>query len=445
VIFVVGLLAAGGAFTQHALKAAPQVKADEEKLLPPQRAIRKIEDKKATVRTIHPMPGGLENIASMTGHVRAWAQQQVFPAVSGYLKDQVDIGAHVKKGDLLVSIDAPLLRVEVKTAELGVQIAKGQVLQAKARVTTAGAERQAALERIKALEARVKSDQAYLKFRETQLKRFMSLLESKAIDSRIVDEQEDRCQAAREAANSSKAALASADADNIVQASKIESAKAALDSTATNLEMAELVLQKAKIQLGYTHIVAAFDGMVTKRNFDVGEYLDPAGHRPLLTVLRTDRVRVVVDVAESDVSLTHPGVPVDLVAPSLHGVKLAGSQVSRIGFAIDEATNTMRVEIDVPNPKGDLRPGMFMNAMLHLAKGSPNGFTVPASCLVGGKDKPAIYVVCEGQARLTPVRTGRMTGGKVEILSGLRAADRIVFDATKLSGDVVPVQIEKMP
>jgi RND family efflux transporter MFP subunit len=449
VVLCVGLLATGGVLTRDALNAAPQPEAQKKA---PTEIARKDEDKKATVYVVHPTPGGLERIARLPGHVRAWAQQQVFAAIPGYLKEQlVDIGSVVKKGDVLAAIDAPLVQVETKQAEAAVQFARGQVLEARAGVNTAEAELKAALDRIKYCEAKVKSDRAYLNFRKTQTKRFEDLLSQKSIDARLVDEQQERREAAQEAVNASEEALASARSDVTVKRSKVESAKAALATPEAKLVMARLDLEKAQIRFALTRIVSSFDGVVTQRNFDVGDFIaagDQGGRRPLMTVLRTDVVRVVVEVSESDVSLTRPGIPVDLHTGVLPGQTFSGCKVSRIGFALDERTATMPVEIDVPNPKGLLRPGMFMSATLHLAKGAPNAFTIPSFCLAGESRAPGaglIYVVRDGEAHRTLVRLGQAIGDKVEVLSGLQTTDRIVSDPKGLSGDVVPVEIKKTP
>ncbi len=451
-VFVVGLLAAGGVFTQHALKAAPQPEAKKEApLLPPNVGV-KVEDKKASVRIIHPTPGGLEHTTRLTGHVRASAQQQVYAAVSGYLKRQpVDIGDRVKKGQLLAEVDAPLLRKEAEQTAAAVALAKGQVREAAARVATAEAEREAAIHQIKALERKRNSDKAYLVFRQAQAKRYEELLKERSIDARLVDEQENRREAASQAVQAAEEALTSARANIAVADSKIESAKAALESAKISATITQITHDKAQIQTSFMHIVAAFDGVVTQRNFDVGDFIsanEQGTRRPLLTVQRTDLVRVVANVGQADVPLTRPGIPVDVWTDKALGGKLSGHKVSRIGFALDENTGTMPVEIDVPNPKGLLRPGMFISATLHLEKAPADGFTIPLSCLLGKSFVPGpgwVYIVRDGLAHRTEIKLGRITDDKVEVRAGVQATDRIVIDSPGLSGDVVPVEIKKEP
>jgi multidrug efflux pump subunit AcrA (membrane-fusion protein) len=447
-LFVVGLLAAGGVLTRQALNASPQPEArTEQKLVPPQIAAK--AEEKRTVRVVQPTPGGLERKSTIAGHVRAAAQQQVYPAVAGFLKQPlVDIGDRVKKGQLLAELDAPLLVKDAEQAAAALQLAKGQYLEAKTHVLTAEAELKAAESRVKECERKLSGDKVYLKFREKQLKRYQDLLASGSIEARLVDEQEDRRAAAAEAANASEAAWASARSVIGVRQSKIESAKAALDGVEANLKMAQIALDKARLKVELTNLRSRYDGVVTQRNFDAGDFIpaaDQASHRSLLTVLRTDVVRVVVNVAEPDAPYIRPGAAVELHYDKPPGIKLPACKVSRIGFSIDEGTATMPVEIDVPNAKELLRPGMFISATIHTDKPAPAGaVTLPASCLArGGRDD--LYIVRDGKAQRKPVAVSYRSGDRVEIASGVKASDHIVVDPGGLEGEVVPVEVKKAP
>jgi HlyD family secretion protein len=443
VLLVVGLFATGGAITQHVLRAAPQREVRKEAPSVTHPVVGKDEKKKPTVRVVQPVPGGLERTMNAVGHVRAAAQQQVFSAVSGYLVQQlVDIGDSVKKGDLLAEIDARLLRAEENQASAAVKLAEGQFLEARARVDTAEAERKAAMDLVEQRGVAVKRGNAFLMFRQTQFNR----VRERSADARIVDEQQAQLEEAKAKMGAAEAAWSSARSDVVVKESKLESAKAALISSKAAVTMAQFALGRARVQLDFTRIVASFDGIVTQRNFSVGDYIstsDQGVRRPLMTVMRTDLVRVVVDISEDAVPLIHRGVPVDLQTPVLP-LKFPSHKVSRTGFAVDEQTRTMPVEIDVPNPKGLLRPGMFMTVILRPTP--PNAFTIPESCVVDRNGNEAwIYIIRDRKANRTPVRTSSYKKDKVEILEGVKASDLLVVDPKGLSGDSVPVEVKKMP
>jgi RND family efflux transporter MFP subunit len=234
-----------------------------------------------------------------------------------------------------------------------------------------------------------------------------------------------------------------------VKESKVTQARAARTIAQAGMKMAQAALEKARLQVGFTRLVSSYDGVVTRRTVDVGDYIqpgDPGRRVPPLTVQRTDRVRVVVQIPDRDVPVTERGAPVDIMFDALRGRQFS-AKVSRIGFAENETTQTMPVEIDVPNPKGLLRPGMYGQVMVHL-KAPPDALTVPTSCMVGpwsAWSEGAVYVVHDGKVRRTQVQTGHLQAGMVEILAGLKPSDRVVIDPKGLTGDVVPVEVKDAP
>jgi multidrug efflux pump subunit AcrA (membrane-fusion protein) len=104
--------------------------------------------------------------------------------------------------------------------------------------------------------------------------------------------------------------------------------------------------------------------------------------------MRTDSVRVVVEVKEDEISFTQPGVPVQLFSELVPDLEATKAKVSRTGFAVEERTRTMPVEIDVPNPKNLLRPGMTITAKLDWVP--PNAFTLPGSAVLSQFDHPSV-------------------------------------------------------
>jgi multidrug efflux pump subunit AcrA (membrane-fusion protein) len=370
-------------------------------------------------------------------------------AVAGTLKAQaVDIGDHVQRGQLLAEIDAPLLALEGKQAVAAVQQAKGAVREAQGRVAAAQAMVSLAESTVQQREAEVKSAEAMAAFRQKELARFKQLLENKAIDQTVLDEREDQLAAAHAQVAAATAAVKTAKADLEVQKGKLAQAEAGLVTAQAGVDAAQVALEKAQYTRGLTRIVSPVDGVVTRRNCSIGQEVQPGGPGaalPLLTVEAMDRVRVVTTVPDRDVPLTQPGTPVDLTVDALPGVRFPGLKVARTAFSEDPKTRAMRVEVDVPNPKQLLRPGMTGTVTLHLGPGPADALRLPSSALVTplSKDKANVYVVRDGKAHLTPVQVGTDNGQEVEILSGLKADDLVVTDPNGLKGDIVPVQREK--
>ncbi|HMF11350.1 MAG TPA: efflux RND transporter periplasmic adaptor subunit [Gemmataceae bacterium] len=451
-VLVVGVLLAGGIVTRRALQAAPQQEANQDKLIKPDETPKPGQEVKkgpVVVQVTTPRPGGLERTTTTAGTVRAMGEARIFGSVSGTLKNQtVDIGDRVRRGQLLAEIDAPLLVLDEKQAAVAVRQAKGLLQEAESRCQQARAEVDVAKTVIREKEASLDGAKASVTFQHQQNERIKRLLQSAAVSQEDVAEKARLLESARAQVTAAEAALANAKADMKVKESKVAQAEAALETARASLELAELVQQKAQYSASLTRIVAPFDGVVTQRNYLPGDTVhvgDRGDRQPLLTVTRMDSVRVVVGVPERDVPLTEVGQHVELQINSLPGKRWI-EKVSRIGVVEDENTKTMRVEIDVPNRDGLLRPGMYGQVKIDCGKGPADALRIPASALLPRpKGPPTVYVVRDSKAHRTTIEISWQDGKEVEVRSGLKPTDHIVIDPKGLKGDVVPVEIEKEP
>ena len=146
---------------------------------------------------------------------------------------------------------------------------------------------------------------------------------------------------------------------------------------------------------------------------------------PLVRVSQQNLLRLILPVPVSDASEIHIGQTVDVNVQSA-GRTFPG-KVTRFAEDIQTATRTMNTEVDVPNPKLTLVPGMYAEVRLHLQE-HPNALTVPLDAIEGvGTSSPQAYVVDRNdQVRITPVKTGLETPNRIEILSGLQNGDVLV-------------------
>ena len=204
------------------------------------------------------------------------------------------------------------------------------------------------------------------------------------------------------------------------------------------------LLEKAKVFWNYTRIESPYDGVVTSRKFHRGDFIrsaDQGGLVPLLTVARTDRMRVVVQVADRDVPYTSVGDEATIKVDVLPGKDFHG-KVARFADVLDPKSRTMRVEIDLANENDFLREGMSCLPTITLDSES-KAMSVPASALVGKTDKGSgtVYVVRDGLARLVPVLLGQDDGRSMEILSGLLSTDQVVVRHTGAIGEGIPVSV----
>jgi HlyD family secretion protein len=451
-LFLLAGLLAAGAITRHALEAAAPPRA--EGLAGP--AVQRPDEKReeappVVVRAVKPQRGGLERTSRDVGNLRAAEREDVFALVPGVLKGlSVDIGDRVKKGQVLAEIDAPLLALEERAATAAVRQARGQVREAEARIAGAKAAVEAARGGVAQRQAEVKGARSAVPFRERRRAEIKRLVETGAVGREELATADERLDAAKAQVTAAEAALAKGKADLAVEEGKVAQAEAGVETAKANLESARVAWEKASYTHGLTKVVCPFDGVVTQRNYRNGHHLRPADagrNLPLLTVQRTDRLRLAVDVSRWDAPLVEPGAPVELTFDAPPGVRLTGLKVARIGFALDPVKQSMRVEIDVPNPRERLRPGMSAYTTIHLGKAPAGALRVPLSAVLEQGNpwsrSHAVYVVRGGKAYRTPVQIGRMESRQVEVLSGLKPDDLIVTDGNKLEGKVVPVKVEK--
>ena len=147
----------------------------------------------------------------------------------------------------------------------------------------------------------------------------------------------------------------------------------------------------------YATIVAPYDGVVTRDNVDVGDLTAPGIQgQPLFTVARDDLVRIAVSVPEMFATAVEPGDRVRIRLQALAGKDFEG-KVTRTSWTLDSKNRTLRTEIDVPNPGGNLRPGLYAYATV-IVEEHPDVLTVPATAVVNEKDKSYCVAVVEGKA-----------------------------------------------
>jgi RND family efflux transporter MFP subunit len=200
-------------------------------------------------------------------------------------------------------------------------------------------------------------------------------------------------------------------------------AQAAVDASRANVRRLEQLQS-------YERIVAPFDGVITARNTDIGDLIDAgsgsANPRELFHMDATGKLRVYVAVPEVYSDSIHDGDSASLTQDSNPDRKISGAIV-RNANAIDHATRTLNVEVDVDNSKGVLRPGAYVFVHFRLpALG--NAVTIPSNTLLFRAEGLRVGVVRGDRVQLLPITIGHDFGNSVEITSGLTAADEVILD-----------------
>jgi RND family efflux transporter MFP subunit len=316
----------------------------------------------------------------LPGNVQPFISSPIYSRTNGYLqKWYFDIGAHVKKGQLLAVIETP----EVDQ----------QLQQARSNLLTA---------------------QANLNLADITKTRYQGLLKSNAVSQQDVDN-------AIGAYNANKA---------IVEADKA-------------------AVEQYSALVSFEKIYAPFDGVITARNTDIGDLINSgnaAGAKTdLFHIAQPGTLRVYVNVPEEYSQGIKAGMTADLSLTEFPGRKFPGRLV-RTADAINVATRTLLVEIDVDNPAGTLLTGSY--AEVHLAIPTrASTFLLPVNTLLFRSEGLRVGVVREGKAMLTAVTPGHDFGDQIEIVAGLTASDQVIVNPpdSLVSGQQVQIVQATLP
>jgi RND family efflux transporter MFP subunit len=324
------------------------------------------------VTTTQPTGGGDGMAVTLPGTLQGVIESTVYARSSGYLARWMkDIGASVKKGELLAEINAPEIDQQLHQAEA-------------ARAQSASSEALA----------------------KSSAERWQSLRQKDAVTQQELDER----------------------------LSAYKQAQADLAAAAANVS-------RLRSLQGFNRVTAPFDGVLTRRNVDVGDLIN-AGNggagQALFSLAQVDPLRLYIYVPQVYANQVKIGDTVRVSLAEGAGEHYQGS-IARTARAIDPTTRTLQVEIRVPNPGGQLFSGAYVQAELPI-KGDRAATVVPTNVLLFRPDGPRVAVVDpSGRVHLAQVKLGTDYGTSVEVLAGLDATDRIIVNpADSLAdGDVV--------
>jgi RND family efflux transporter MFP subunit len=339
----------------------------------------------ATVR-----PANLSNELVLTAEFIPYQDVDVMAKVAGYVKSiRVDIGDHVREGDLLATLEVPELQDEQAKASAGLAAAKANIITAQGAVKRAEAS----------------ANMAHLSFQRIQ---DVSTKQPGLVPKQEVDV---------------------AQAHDLEAAAQLASAQSALQAAGQAQIQADSERSRTSAMLQYATIRAPFAGVITKRYANTGSMIQ-AGissqtqAMPVVRLAQNSLLRLILPVPISAVADIHDGEPVSVNVTTL-GRTFPG-KITRFSDSLTTMTRTMDTEVDVPNQDGTLVPGMYAEVHLHLAT-HPNVLSVPIDAVDGlGTTVQHVYLVRGGELHLVKVGVGLQTSSQVEILSGVQNGDQVV-------------------
>ncbi len=383
----------------------------------------------AVVRVTVAKPQRKTLVAKTTqpARIEALETTPIFSRLAGYVEQvHVDIGQTVKKDEVLVTLREPELANDVTQKSALVTESEAKLKQAEANVAAFVAAVETAKAKIAEVHADTIRTNGEYERAKSEHERLQQLASIGSVTDKVRDEalsQLHAAEAAREAAN---AAVKSAEA--AAQEAAANAAKAAADRTAAaaHVAVAKADLAHAQTMLDYAKIRAPFDGVITKRLIDTGHFVQPvaSGASPLLTVARTDKVRVYIEVPELEAATVEVGAPVVIHTQAMPSGDIT-AKVTATSWSLDPANRSLRAIVDIANDGARLRPGMYATGTIQLAR-HENTLAIPATAIVREGAATYGYVVKDGKIDRRAIPTGIRSGGDVEVMSGIDDNDLVV-------------------
>ncbi len=360
-VLVAGMALAFGTWSHYSERRQVLATAAEGRNLVPQ------------VRVATVTPSDSIEIVKLPATTSAFASANIFARASGYVATRaVDIGDHVKAGQLLAEIVAPELDHQIAQAEATLAQLNSSLLQAQANREL----------------AKVTWD------------RDRPLVEKGWLTAQqgTIDEQ------------------------------TLKAQEAAVSVAQANIKAEEAQLQVLRQQKLYQRVVAPFDGVITQRNIDVGSLVqaDTTSGTFMFTLQQGNVIRTQVFVPQDAAFGLKPGIAAVVRVPEIPDRTFPGT-VTRIADALQPGSRTLLTEVDIQNPDAALTSGIYCTVELHIPRKTPS-YRISADAVIFNAGGMQVAVVANGVAHLRKIGVLRDLGSELEVDSGVRSGDQLIID-----------------
>lgn len=366
------------------------------------------------VRTVTAEAAPFEETGFLPGNISAFQYATIFARVDGYLKSRlVDIGDHVKTGQLLAEIDAPTIDQEVSQSEADLEEAKASVISAKAKLGEAQAQADAATADV----ARAKADKEYAEVTATRWDR---MSEKGAVSIQSRDEK-------RRAFASQTANLTASQSQKLAADQQVAAARSAVTVAQAQVLAKAAQVRRYKAQQTFKFVRAPFDGIITLRKVDPGALITAGSQSQsleLFQLAKIDDLRIYINCPQSVSRYLHTGAIANVSVPEFPEREFEGT-ITNISGGLDPQTRTRQTEIRIANEDHALLPGMYAQVHLKLERMEP-WLRINSNVIVPRDNGTNAVVVKDGKAHYQKVMIGRDFGDTVEIKAGLNKGDVVV-------------------
>lgn len=334
---------------------------------------------------------------------------QVYAKEAGYVSQLfVDYGTHVKKGQLMAILEIPELQALLQQDQAAIKSMQDEAGNAAKQLN------------------RVEAQHKVL---HLEFERINSVAQSRPglVAQQEVDDVEGR---------------------DLASEAQVQAAKSTLESAKSNVAAEQAKLAHDQAIYAYSRITAPFDGVVTERNANLGTLMQAGTNSstnvlPLVTLSQENLYRLVIPVPENYVAYIKAGDPVSVRVPALR--KNFPGKVARFSSEVHDSTRTMHTEVDVPNPTGELIPGLYAEATITLNR-EGDALTIPVQAIDRQGDRTtALLVDSSNKIERRSIELGIEddSENETEVLSGLSPGDQVVVsDRSGLKpGELVQAQL----
>jgi HlyD family secretion protein len=414
VVIVLGLGTAA-AYRIYQLKSQPVVQGIEEQ-----------QKKEGTpVRVFAVQAEDLKKTVSVSGSIEAYQSVAIAPQLAERIETiHVKTGQKVAKDDLLVTLDTTNAKLAVAQAQASLDQAKEQLRKL---------ENGSRPEEITAAQAVVDEAAALLKLQKLEVERYQGLYKEQAAtlqQLQTVENQYKRMQAGLVAAQAQYELMKKGPREEDIAIAK------------TQVALAQVARDQAQDRLEDHYLQAPFEGVMTVRQFEPGALVD--FNQPIFSLLQIDPVYLVLKVSELYLSHIQEGMSVNVTIDALPDQKFTG-RVAEINPVTETTIRSFRTKILLENPQEKIKPGMFARAEI-VVEHITQAITVPADGLrKEAKQAYVLIVDAQKKARRRDVKIGAAYGEKVQILSGIQAAEQVITlapDSVKAGSKLVVEEVK---
>jgi RND family efflux transporter MFP subunit len=325
----------------------------------------------------------------LPGDLQAQVESPVFARADGYMRKRlVDIGDHVRAGQLLAEIETPELDQQLSQARANLAQSQASLRQYEAALVQAGAN---------------------LKLAEVTLARWKHLNDSGVVSKQDRDEKQ---------------------AIFDVRQAEVASAQANINAAQKAVDANEANVRRLEEMKSFANVTAPFTGVITARNIDIGTLINGGNggpNREIVRIAQIDTMRIFVNVPQTYASLVRSGQTAELRVQELPG-QVFQAKVSRTTNAVDANSRTMLVVLQTANSRGLLMPGMYAQVRFSFP-GAKSALLVPGDAMTQGREGPRVAVA--GPDRVVHFRRIHIThdyGTDLEVDSGVSEGDMVIVN-----------------